>query len=135
MPDIAIKRPEDVGLSSSRLARVDAWREAWVKSGKLAGATTLVMRRGQVAHLGCSGLADIERGLPMAPDSILRIYSMTKPLTSVAIMMLYEEGRFQLDDPSRASCRASGICGSSPAAAGAVMRRCRRSARSPSGTC
>jgi CubicO group peptidase (beta-lactamase class C family) len=99
MPDIAIKRPEDVGLSSSRLARVDAWREAWVKSGKLAGTTTLVMRRGQVAHLGCSGLADMERGVPMTPESILRIYSMTKPLTSVAIMMLYEEGRFQLDDP------------------------------------
>ncbi|MBC9205494.1 beta-lactamase family protein [Roseomonas aerophila] len=99
MPDIAIKRPEDVGLSSARLARVDAWREAWVKSGRLAGAMTLVMRRGQVAHLGCSGHADLERGVPMTPESILRIYSMTKPLTSVAIMMLYEEGRFQLDDP------------------------------------
>ncbi|MDT8263182.1 serine hydrolase domain-containing protein, partial [Roseomonas sp. DSM 102946] len=91
--------PEEVGLSGDRLARVDAWREAQVRDGRLAGATTLVMRRGRVAHLGCSGLADIARGVPMAPDSILRIYSMTKPLTSVAIMMLYEEGRFQLDDP------------------------------------
>jgi CubicO group peptidase (beta-lactamase class C family) len=92
-------RPEDVGLSAARLARVDEWREALVRDGKLAGATTLVMRRGQVAHLGCSGLSDMARGVAMAPDSILRIYSMTKPLTSVAIMMLYEEGRFQLDDP------------------------------------
>lgn len=92
-------KPEGVGLSSERLARVDAWREALIRDGKLAGATTLVMRRGQVAHLGCSGLADMERGVAMTPESILRIYSMTKPLTSVAIMMLYEEGRFQLDDP------------------------------------
>ncbi|MBO1075909.1 serine hydrolase domain-containing protein [Roseomonas marmotae] len=92
-------RPEDVGLSSARLARVDAWREALVRDGRLAGATTLVMRHGQVAHLGCSGLADMARGVPMTPETILRIYSMTKPLTSVAIMMLYEEGRFQLDDP------------------------------------
>jgi CubicO group peptidase (beta-lactamase class C family) len=91
-------KPEAVGLSSERLARVDVWREALIRDGKLAGATTLVMRRGQVAHLACSGLADVERGLAMAPESILRIYSMTKPLTSVAIMMLYEEGRFQLDD-------------------------------------
>ncbi|MCG7360935.1 beta-lactamase family protein [Roseomonas sp. ACRSG] len=92
-------KPEAVGLSGERLSRVDAWREALIRDGKLAGATTLVMRRGQVAHLGCSGLADMERGAAMTPESILRIYSMTKPLTSVAIMMLYEEGRFQLDDP------------------------------------
>jgi CubicO group peptidase (beta-lactamase class C family) len=92
-------KPEDVGLCGARLARIDAWRDALVRDNKLAGATTLVMRRGQVAHLGCSGLADMARGTAMAPDSILRIYSMTKPLTSVAIMMLYEEGRFQLDDP------------------------------------
>jgi CubicO group peptidase (beta-lactamase class C family) len=91
--------PEAVGLSAARLARVDRWRDGLVDSGRLAGATTLVMRRGQVAHLGCSGLADIARGVPMSPDTIHRIYSMTKPLTSVAIMMLYEEGRFQLDDP------------------------------------
>ena len=94
-----VVKPDDVGLSGERLARVDAWREALIRDGKLAGATTLVMRRGKVAHLGCSGLADVERGLAMTTDSILRIYSMTKPLTSVAIMMLYEEGHFQLDDP------------------------------------
>ncbi|MBO1078523.1 serine hydrolase domain-containing protein [Roseomonas haemaphysalidis] len=91
--------PAEVGLSAARLARVDSWRDALVDSGRLAGATTLVMRRGRVAHLGCSGMADMARGVPMRADTIHRIYSMTKPLTSVAAMMLYEEGRFQLDDP------------------------------------
>jgi CubicO group peptidase (beta-lactamase class C family) len=91
--------PESVGLSSARLARIDGWRQRLVENGKLAGATTLVFRRGQVAHLGASGLADLARGVPMTAETIHRIYSMTKPLTSVAIMMLYEEGRFQLDDP------------------------------------
>ena len=94
-----VTRPEDVGLSSSRLARIDTWRQKLVDDGKLAGMSTLVARRGQVAHWGSSGLADKERGTAMATDTILRIYSMTKPITSVAIMMLYEEGRFQLDDP------------------------------------
>jgi len=91
--------PAEVGLSAARLARVDSWRDALVDSGRLTGATTLVMRRGRVAHLGCSGMADMARGVPMRADTIHRIYSMTKPLTSVAAMMLYEEGRFQLDDP------------------------------------
>lgn len=90
--------PEDVGLCAQRLRRIDAWRERLVADGKLAGATTLVMRHGQVAHLGCSGFADLARAAPMTPQTIHRIYSMTKPMTSVALMMLYEEGRFQLDD-------------------------------------
>ena len=94
-----ISRPEDVGLCSERLARIDAWRDKLVTDGKLAGVTTVVARRGQVAHWGMSGLADKERGTPIAADTIFRIYSMTKPITSMAIMMLYEEGRFQLDDP------------------------------------
>ena len=91
--------PEDVGLSSTQLDRVKAWSERLVESGKLAGITTMVARRGRVAHLHCCGLASKETGATMAPDTIVRIYSMTKPLTSVAVMMLYEEGRFQLDDP------------------------------------
>ena len=91
--------PEDVGLSSQRLARVDGWMQRLVDDGKLAGLSVMVTRRGQVAYLRCAGLADRERGTAMAPDTIVRIYSMTKPLTSVAIMMLYEEGHFQLDDP------------------------------------
>ncbi len=91
--------PESVGLCSERLNRVDTWRERWVASGKLPCALTAVMRRGQVVHAGVSGMADVERGVAAALDTIFRIYSMTKPLTSTAIMMLYEEGRFQLDDP------------------------------------
>jgi CubicO group peptidase (beta-lactamase class C family) len=94
-----ISRPEDVGLCGERLARIDAWRDKLVADGKLAGVLTVVVRRGQVAHWGMSGLADKEQGKPIAGDTIFRIYSMTKPITAVAIMMLYEEGRFQLDDP------------------------------------
>ena len=91
--------PESVGLCPERLARVDSWRERWVASGKLPFGITAVMRRGEVVHAGVSGMADVERGVGATLDTIVRIYSMTKPLTSVAIMMLYEEGRFQLDDP------------------------------------
>lgn len=91
--------PDSVGLCPERLARVDAWREKWVSSGKLPFGITAVMRKGEVVHAGVSGMADVERGVPASLDTIVRIYSMTKPLTSVAIMMLYEEGRFQLDDP------------------------------------
>ncbi len=68
-------------------------------SGRIAGLSVLVHRRGRDAWFGAAGMADRERGVPMAADTVVRIYSMTKPLTSVALMMLYEEGRFQLDDP------------------------------------
>jgi CubicO group peptidase (beta-lactamase class C family) len=91
--------PEDVGLSSAQLGRVRDWSQRLVDGGKLAGVTTMVARRGRVAHLHSCGLANRETGQAMTPDTIVRIYSMTKPLTSVAIMMLYEQGRFQLDDP------------------------------------
>ena len=67
--------------------------------GKLAGASTLIARRGKVAYLQCAGFADKESGKVMDADTIVRIYSMTKSVTTVAAMMLYEEGCFQLDDP------------------------------------
>ena len=92
-------RPEDVGLSSPQLARVDTWMDRLVADGKLAGLSVTVARRGRVAYQRAAGLANLVTGAPMAADTIVRIYSMTKPLTSVAAMMLYEEGRFQLDDP------------------------------------
>jgi len=93
-------RPEQVGLSSERLARIDSHlKGSYVDPGKIAGALTLVCRRGRVAHLSPLGLMDRERGTAMAEDTIFRIYSMTKPITSVALMMLYEHGQFQLDDP------------------------------------
>jgi CubicO group peptidase (beta-lactamase class C family) len=94
-----LARPEDAGLSSQRLDRVSNWMKHQVASGKLAGLITMVGRRGHIAHMEVAGKADLARGTPMARDTLFRIYSMTKPLTSVAIMMLYEEGRFQLDDP------------------------------------
>jgi CubicO group peptidase (beta-lactamase class C family) len=92
-------KPEDVGLSSERLARVNAWAQQLVDDGKLAGIVTMLARHGKVVHFNTCGLADIRREARMLPDTIFRFYSMTKPLTSTAIMMLYEEGRFQLDDP------------------------------------
>ena len=93
---------ERVGLSPDRLGRIDGWMQRWVDSGRLAGMSVLVSRRGHIAYQSCYGHADLERGTPMSPDTVVRIYSMTKPLTSVALMMLYEEGRFQLDDPIHA---------------------------------
>ena len=92
-------QPEQAGLSSDRLARIAGWSQRLVDDGKLAGITTMVARHGHVAHLHSCGLADREAGAPMTPDTIVRIYSMTKPLTSVAVLMLYEQGLFQLDDP------------------------------------
>lgn len=95
----ATLKPEHVGLSSERLSRVTGWMTSYVDAGKLAGMVALVARRGQVAYLESCGKMDLAADKPMRPDTIFRIYSMTKPLTSAAIMMLYEEGRFQLDDP------------------------------------
>jgi CubicO group peptidase (beta-lactamase class C family) len=99
MSEILTARPEDVGLSSTRLKRIEPWMKALVDSGKLAGAEVIVNRRGRTAFHHCVGKRDLARSTEALPDTIYRIYSMTKALTSVAIMMLYEEGRFQLDDP------------------------------------
>ena len=92
-------KPEEVGLSSSRLARIGEHMQRYIDAGKIAGALTLVARRGQVAYLEPLGHLEIERRRPVTHDAIWRIYSMTKPITSVGLMMLYEQGRFQLDDP------------------------------------
>ncbi|HEY4171122.1 MAG TPA: serine hydrolase domain-containing protein [Reyranella sp.] len=99
MDTLPLVSPEQVGLSAARLARVSDWMKGWVDSGKLPGLLVAVMRRGELAFAETYGKADVERNKPVRPDTIYRIYSMTKPLTSTAIMMLYEEGRFQLDDP------------------------------------
>ena len=99
MDTLPLVSPDQVGLSAERLARISRWMKGWVDSGRLPSLTVCVMRRGQLAFAETYGKADLERSKSMRPDTIVRIYSMTKPLTSVAIMMLYEEGRFQLDDP------------------------------------
>jgi CubicO group peptidase (beta-lactamase class C family) len=88
------------GLSKARLKRIDAFFQArYIDPGKLPGALTLVARGGEVAHLGVLGAADVARATPLKEDAIFRIYSMTKPITSVAFMMLVEEGAAALDDP------------------------------------
>src|ERR1700722_20362562 len=91
-------KPEDVGLSSERLARVNGWAQRLVDGGQLPGLTTLGLRPRKLVHCNTCGAPDVKREKRLAPDTIFRFYSMTKPLTSTAIMMLYEEGRFQLDD-------------------------------------
>jgi CubicO group peptidase (beta-lactamase class C family) len=88
-----------VGMSGERLARISELTQRYVDEGKLAGAVTLVARRGRIVHFDAVGAADLESGAPMRNDSLFRIYSMSKPVTAVAAMVLYEEGRFQLSDP------------------------------------
>lgn len=96
----AAGRPEEVGLSSHRLEVMERFfRTRYIEPGRLKGLSTLVWRRGHTAHVSVMGQADAERQTPFAEDTILRIYSMTKPITSVALMMLVEEGLIALDDP------------------------------------
>lgn len=92
-------RPETVGMSSERLQRIDAFTRRYIDNQMVAGTVTLVARKGKVVHFSAQGLKDVERNLPMTTDTIFRMASMTKPIASVALMMLYEEGWFQLDDP------------------------------------
>jgi CubicO group peptidase (beta-lactamase class C family) len=91
--------PEEVGVSSARLNRIGKAMQSYVDERKLAGLITMIARRGQVLHFECFGMMDIEAGKSMQSDTIFRIHSMTKPITSVAVMMLYEQGDFQLKDP------------------------------------
>jgi CubicO group peptidase (beta-lactamase class C family) len=91
--------PEKVGFSPSRLTHIRTVMQSYVDKGKLPGAVTLIARRGQVVHAECFGMRDIEARKPMQLDTLFPIYSMTKPITAVAMMILYEEGRFQLFDP------------------------------------
>jgi CubicO group peptidase (beta-lactamase class C family) len=99
MDTLPLVSPEQVGLSAARLDRVRQWMRRWVDGGQLPGLTVCVMRKGELAFAETYGKADVERNKPLRPDTIFRFYSMTKPITSVAIMTLYEQGHFQLDDP------------------------------------
>jgi CubicO group peptidase (beta-lactamase class C family) len=91
--------PEKEGFSAARLARLDAKTHSYVDQGKTAGVLTLIARHGQIVHFDVYGKADIEAGTPLKADSLFRMYSMTKPVTTTALLMLYEEGKFQLNDP------------------------------------
>jgi CubicO group peptidase (beta-lactamase class C family) len=97
--DLPSAKPEDVDLSSARLARVGAWLKSEIDRKKVPGAVLLVARHGKVAHFEALGVQDPATGAPMAKDSIFRIYSMTKPIVSVAAMAQVEEGRYILEAP------------------------------------
>jgi CubicO group peptidase (beta-lactamase class C family) len=92
-------KPESVGFASQRLARINQLFRDYVDGNKLAGTLGVVARRGEIVYADRHGLRDREAGLPMELDTIVRIYSMTKPITTVAAMMLYEDGHFMLDTP------------------------------------
>ena len=96
MPAIA---PELVGMSADRLSNIGARMQQYVDEERAAGFVTLVARDSEVVHFQACGYRDAERRLPMQHDTIFRIYSMTKPITSIALMMLYEQGKFQLVEP------------------------------------
>ncbi len=90
--------PDTLGFSSERLLRINSLMNRYVESGKLAGIETCVVRRGQLVHRETFGHQNLETKTPLSKDSIFRIYSMTKPIASVALMMLYEESLFNLTD-------------------------------------
>lgn len=91
--------PQEVGLSAERLQRIDTKIQGYIDREEAAGAMALICRRGKVGYVQTWGDRNREAGDPMTEDTIFRIYSMSKPITSVAVMMLYEEGRFFLTDP------------------------------------
>src|SRR5262249_19898253 len=91
--------PEEGGLSSERIKRVTAAFQADVDKGQMAGAVLMIARNGKLAYCEAIGFQDREKKLPMHTDAIFRIASMSKPITSVAIMMLVEEGKIQIEDP------------------------------------
>jgi CubicO group peptidase (beta-lactamase class C family) len=91
--------PHEVGLDPARLARLDGYLDSLVDDGRLVGSLMVITRGGKVAHVCASGKRDADADLPVETDTIWRIYSMTKPITSVAAMMLYEEGALALTDP------------------------------------
>ena len=91
--------PEEVGMSSEKLQDVTALMQRHVDFNAIAGAVTLVARHGKVVHYEAVGQRDMEAGAPMTTDTVFRIASMTKPITAIAAMTLYDEGHFELDDP------------------------------------
>src|SRR3954466_16270537 len=100
--DIAFQaeaEPAELGFAAGRLRRIDRHFDRYVDDGRLAGYLALVARRGRVVHVACAGKRDRWAGAPVEPDTLWRIYSMTKPVTTVAAMMLCGAGAFELKDP------------------------------------
>ena len=100
LPDLSVTaEPADVGFDADRLRRIDRHFRHYVDDGWLPGWLIAVMRHGELVHLARSGHADVENDVPVADDTVWRMYSMTKPITTVAAMRLWEEGAFELNDP------------------------------------
>ncbi|WP_376702387.1 serine hydrolase domain-containing protein [Mesorhizobium sp. ISC25] len=97
-----IRDPADLGFDKARLARLKRWMQRYADTGRWPGGAVLIARHGELAFFDCAGHADVEAKRPWQRDLIARIYSMTKPVTAVALMMLYEEARLHLDDPVEA---------------------------------
>ena len=97
--DLSTAKPENVGMSAERLGRIGTAMERYVDASLVAGTVTLVARRGHIVHFEARGYRDVNTQAPMKNDTIFRQASMTKPITSVALMMLWEEGKVQLNDP------------------------------------
>jgi CubicO group peptidase (beta-lactamase class C family) len=96
---LPIAKPEEVGLSSARLERITRTLREDVERGRIPGAVVLIARKGRVAYLEAIGFRDKAAAVPMRTDDIFRLASMTKPMASVATMILYEEGKLFLSDP------------------------------------
>ena len=106
--DLPRAQPDQVGLDAAKLEQASALFRQAVDNKEIAGAVLLVARHGKVAYLEAVGKQDVEAGVAMSPESIFRIASMTKPITSVAAMILADEGRLDLSDPiSRSTCPSS----------------------------
>jgi len=97
--ELQFAEPEAAGFSSERLGKINEFVRRDIDEGKLVGVVTMVARNGKIVHYEASGSYGLDNDKPIDKDALFRIYSMTKPITTVAMMMLYEEGRFQLNDP------------------------------------
>src|SRR5688572_11239330 len=97
--DLPLAKPESVGVSTKRLERVKAFIQDYIDTNQIAGAVTLIGRKGKVVHFEAQGWRHKEENQPMTRDTIFTLMSMTKPIVSTALMMLWEDGKFMLDDP------------------------------------
>ncbi|HKQ12139.1 MAG TPA: serine hydrolase domain-containing protein [Steroidobacteraceae bacterium] len=97
--DLPTAKPESVGMSTQRLGKLKSEMQALVDRNQLPGVVTMVAKDGKVVEFEVAGKRDVESGAPLTKDAIFRIYSMSKPITGVAMMMLFEEGKWQLNDP------------------------------------
>jgi len=94
-----LAKAESVGMSSERLQKVDQLASQYIVDKKYSGIVTLVARKGKIVHLNAQGTLGVDNQTPMKTDTLFRIYSMTKPITTIAAMMLYEQGKFHMNDP------------------------------------